>query len=51
MAPPNQASMRAEAWLEVSDLLDLQLSPLGQFAIEALAPKQSSMLGAVPDKP
>jgi SAM-dependent methyltransferase len=44
MGPANQASIRAEAWLEVSDLLDLQLSPLGRFAIEALAPKQSETI-------
>jgi SAM-dependent methyltransferase len=30
--------LAAEAWAEVSDLLDLQLSPLGVHAIEALSP-------------
>jgi len=44
MASTDLASIRAEAWLEVSDLLELQLSPLGQCAIEALAPKQSEAI-------
>ncbi|MBU2190663.1 MAG: methyltransferase domain-containing protein [Alphaproteobacteria bacterium] len=30
--------LAARAWVEVADLLDLQLSPLGLLAIEALAP-------------
>jgi SAM-dependent methyltransferase len=34
----------AEAWLEVADLLDLQLSPLGQRAIDMLAPRQSEVI-------
>ena len=37
-------ALAAEAWLDVSELLDLQLSPLGQSAIEALAPKQSEVI-------
>src|ERR1700678_2997361 len=44
MVCADPASIRAMAWLEVSDLLDLQLSPLGQCAIEALAPKQSEAI-------
>ncbi|MEO5806029.1 methyltransferase domain-containing protein [Devosia sp.] len=32
------AKLAARAWVEVSDLLDLQLSPLGLRAIDALAP-------------
>jgi len=31
--------LAAEAWAEVADLLDLQLSPLGLRAIEALSPR------------
>jgi SAM-dependent methyltransferase len=34
----------AQAWLEVSDLVDLQLSPLGQRAIDALAPRRSDVI-------
>ncbi|MEJ0042097.1 MAG: methyltransferase domain-containing protein [Rhizomicrobium sp.] len=37
-------TLAAEAWLEVGDLLDLQLSPLGRRAIDALAPRQSEVI-------
>jgi len=37
-------SLAAQAWLEASDLVDLQLSPLGQRAIDALAPRPSEMI-------
>ena len=43
----DQASTRAlaaQAWLEVCDLLDLQLSPLGECAIDALAPRPSEVI-------
>jgi ubiquinone/menaquinone biosynthesis C-methylase UbiE len=41
---PSIATFAAQAWLEVSQLLDLQLSPLGQRAIDAFAPKQSDVI-------
>jgi SAM-dependent methyltransferase len=47
MMVPDRGSVRtlaAQAWLEVCDLLDLQLSPLGQCAIDALAPKPSQTI-------
>ena len=41
---PSTATFHAEAWLEVSELVDLQLSPLGLRAIDALRPEQSDMI-------
>jgi SAM-dependent methyltransferase len=41
---PLIATSYAEAWLEVSELVDLQLSPLGLRAIDALGPKQSDII-------
>jgi ubiquinone/menaquinone biosynthesis C-methylase UbiE len=38
------ATFAAEAWLEVSELLDLQLCPLGQRAIAALRARQSDVI-------
>ncbi len=38
------ATFAAEAWLEVSELLDPQLFPLGQLAIDALGAKQSDVI-------
>lgn len=39
-APPSRNNeLAGRAWAEVADLLDLQLSPLGLRAIEALAPQ------------
>ena len=35
---PSRAELAAQAWAEVCDLLDLQLSPLGMRAIDALSP-------------
>lgn len=43
-ATRNARSLAARAWLEVSDLVDLQLSPLGQRAIDALGPRQSDVI-------
>ncbi len=40
---PTRADLAAQAWAEVCELLDLQLSPLGMRAIDALSP----MLGDV----
>lgn len=40
----NARSVAAQAWLEVSDLIDLQLSPLGKRAIDALAPRPSEVI-------
>ncbi|MEJ1969258.1 MAG: methyltransferase domain-containing protein [Rhizomicrobium sp.] len=37
-------ALAAAAWLDVCDLLDLQLSPLGQAAIDALAPRRSEVI-------
>ncbi|HEY2049039.1 MAG TPA: methyltransferase domain-containing protein [Caulobacteraceae bacterium] len=34
----SRADLAAQAWVDVYELLDLQLSPLGMHAIEALAP-------------
>jgi SAM-dependent methyltransferase len=34
----------SQAWLEVCELLDLQLSPLGRHAIDALAPRRSEVV-------
>jgi SAM-dependent methyltransferase len=49
MAEPDAASLRAsdlaaEAWAEVCDPLDLQLSPLGLRAMEALAPGSGDVI-------
>jgi SAM-dependent methyltransferase len=44
MTCADQDTIRAEAWLEVTELLDFQPSPLGQCAIEALAPKKSEAI-------
>jgi SAM-dependent methyltransferase len=49
VAAPDKTSHRAnalaaEAWFDVADLLDLQLSPLGQSAIDALAPEKSEVI-------
>jgi SAM-dependent methyltransferase len=41
---PDARSLAAQAWLKVSDLVDLQLSPLGQRAIDALAPRQLEVI-------
>jgi SAM-dependent methyltransferase len=41
---PSIATFAAQAWLEVSELLDLQLSPLGQRAIDGLAPEKSDVI-------
>lgn len=35
---PSRADLAAQAWAEVCELLDLQLSPLGMRAIDALSP-------------
>jgi SAM-dependent methyltransferase len=43
-AAPDARSLAAQAWLDVSELLDLQLSPLGQRAIDALAPRLSDVI-------
>ena len=39
-----KAALAAQAWVEVSELLDLQLSPLGIRAIDALAPAPGDMV-------
>jgi SAM-dependent methyltransferase len=49
MAAPHASSLRAsrlaaEAWAEVSPLLDLQLSPLGLRAMEALSPRPGEVI-------
>ncbi|OJW31176.1 MAG: methyltransferase [Rhodospirillales bacterium 69-11] len=44
MAGKDPDAVRANAWLEVSDLVDLQLSPLGLRAMDALAPKPSEVI-------
>ena len=36
---PMQDELRVRAWAEVSDLLELQLAPLGRHAVAALAPR------------
>jgi SAM-dependent methyltransferase len=49
--PPDRPSpvnaLSAEAWAQVSDALDLQLSPLGLRAIEALAPNLGDVIADV----
>jgi ubiquinone/menaquinone biosynthesis C-methylase UbiE len=37
-------NLAAEAWAEVAELLDLQLSPLGLRAMEALAPRSGEVI-------
>ncbi len=37
-------ALAAEAWLDVCDLVDLQLSPLGLRAMDALAPRPSEVI-------
>ncbi|WP_407160175.1 methyltransferase domain-containing protein [Bradyrhizobium sp. STM 3557] len=37
--PPAQDELRAAAWAEVRDLLELQLAPLGRRALTALGPR------------
>jgi SAM-dependent methyltransferase len=44
MAALDSDAVRASAWLAVSDLLDLQLTPLGLRAMDALAPKPSEVI-------
>lgn len=49
MAEPEASSRRAtalasQAWAEVGELLDLQLSPLGLRAIEALSPQSGEVI-------
>ena len=44
LAPNRADTIAAQAWLDVSDLLDLQLSPLGQRAIDMLAPRPSETI-------
>jgi SAM-dependent methyltransferase len=36
---PSRADLAAQAWADVCELLDLQLSPLGMRAIDALSPR------------
>lgn len=42
--PPNVKALAAQAWADVRELLDLQLSPLGLRAIEALSPKLGEVI-------
>ncbi|HEY2071208.1 MAG TPA: class I SAM-dependent methyltransferase [Rhizomicrobium sp.] len=42
--PDQTRTLAAQAWLDVGALLDLQLSPLGQRAIDALAPRPSEVI-------
>ena len=39
-----KVALAAQAWVEVSEFLDLQLSPLGMRAIDALAPAPGDMV-------
>lgn len=41
---PRKAALTAQAWVEVCELLDLQLSPLGMRAIHALGPALDDMV-------
>jgi SAM-dependent methyltransferase len=41
---PSRADLAAQAWAEVSDLVDLQLSPLGLRAMAALAPSPGEVV-------
>jgi SAM-dependent methyltransferase len=41
---PQANALAAQAWAEIRELLDLQLSPLGLRAIEALAPKPAEVI-------
>ncbi len=44
-SPPRLAdALAAEAWAEVTDLLDLQLSPLGLRAMGALSPRRGEII-------
>jgi SAM-dependent methyltransferase len=43
-ATPDARALAVRAWLEVADLVDLQLSPLGQRAIDALNPRPSEVI-------
>ncbi len=49
MDEPDRSSRRlaAEAWVEVCDLLDLQLSPLGLRAMEALSPAPGDVVADI----
>ena len=44
LAPSEKEGLAAQAWVEVSELLDLQLSPLGMRAIDALNPTAADMV-------
>jgi SAM-dependent methyltransferase len=41
---PQASALAAQAWADVRELLDLQLSPLGLRAIEALSPKPDEVI-------
>ena len=41
---PQANALAAQAWAEVSELLDLQLSPLGLRAMNALSPKPAEVI-------
>jgi SAM-dependent methyltransferase len=43
-ATPDPRLLHAQAWAELSDLIDLQLSPLGLHAIAALAPAAGEVI-------
>ena len=43
-ASDRAVALAAQAWLEVCDLVDLQLSPLGLRAMDALAPQPSEVI-------
>jgi SAM-dependent methyltransferase len=42
--PPSRTDLAAQAWAEVGELVDLQLSPLGLRAMEALAPAAGEVI-------
>ncbi len=46
-APSRSAELAAEAWAEMRELLDLQLSPLGLRAIKALRPQRGETVADI----
>lgn len=44
---PEANALAAQAWADVRELLDLQLSPLGLRAIEALSPKPGEVIADI----
>jgi len=43
-APPSSRALAAQAWIEVRELVDRQLSPLGLRAIDVLSPQPGELI-------